>query len=526
MGFSEAYDINFACVDYWNILKDECVWSINMSNIFLTANDTFTQSSTNTNDTISGRAGGSETVILQGNPIGTTLDGNIETIQVAGTAANTTLQINAVTGQLNLTSGGSVYATFSGGLNQAIDLQFTDGNVTLNQTGANSFTIANPTNAASIATITATTPQAGSAVTLGTSISNAGNTGGTGGSGPTYALSPNAITVDEGATTTFTLNTTNVAAGTDLAYTITGVSAADITGPLAGTATVGAGGTASIAVQIAADQLTEGPETLTLSLDNGAASANVTVLDTSVAPGNIYISGQGGNGVVSNFNIEVVFDGVFTAGQRTAFEVAADYLSALIPGDVPDRGAIDDIRITARLEDIDGPFGVVGSAGPDDLRPGTLLPSEGSMSFDTADATREVADGTFVDTVAHEMLHALGFGTIWEAEFLGLLSGTTDLRFTGPNAIAAYEAIFVAIATADANSATGVPVETDFGPGTARGHWDEATFTNEVMTGIGGSADFMSGMTVAALEDMGYDTIFDVSIPAATMPQLSDFMLA
>ena len=343
----------------------------------------------------------------------------------------------------------------------------------------------------------------------------------------TFALTVDAVSVTEGATATFTLATTNVAAGTEVGYTITGVSAADVTGALSGTATVGAGGTASISVEIAADQLTEGPETLTLSLDNGQASANTVVQDTSTAPtSNNYISGQGGNGVTSNYNIELIFEGSFTTDQRTAFETAADYLSALIVGDVPDSGLIDDIRITAKLDAIDGPFGTVGFAGPTDLRPGTSLPFEGEMTFDTADADRELTAGTFAETVAHEMLHALGFGTIWEDDLLGLLMGTTDLRFTGANATAAYNAIFTTIAAADANSMMGVPVETDFGPGTARGHWDEETFTSEVMTGIGGSADFTSGMTVAALEDMGYDTIFDIGVPGAAMPQLDTFMMA
>lgn len=153
-----------------------------MANIFLAANDTFTLPSTNTNDTIFGRTGGTETVILQGNPQGTILDGNVEEVQVAGTAAATTLQVNA-NGQLELSSGGVVYATFSGGLNQAVDLQFTDGNVTLTQTGSGTFTIEDPANAANNVTINSTTSQAGNAVTLGSDTSTAG--GGTGGGTPT-----------------------------------------------------------------------------------------------------------------------------------------------------------------------------------------------------------------------------------------------------------------------------------------------------------------------------------------------------
>lgn len=498
-----------------------------MSNIFLSANDTFTLPSSNTNDTVFGRSGGSETVILQGNPTGTVLDGNIETIQVAGPASNTVLQVNALTGRLELASGGVVYATFSGGINQAIDLQFTNGNVTLTQTGANSFTIANPTNPGSSATISPTTPQAGSAVTLGGSTSTAGEPVTTG-PVPTFTLSANAASVDEGATATFTLTTTNVSAGTSVPYTITGtgVTAADIVGSLTGVATVGAGGTASIAVQIAADQLTEGVETLTLSLNNGQASASTVIQDTSVASANSYTSGLGLNGVTSSYNIEVIFVGAFDQIYKNAFITAADYLSTIIVGDLPNAGAIDDIRITAELKAIDGPNGILGSASPTILRPGSALPSEGAMEFDTADVASMQAEGTFVDTVLHEMIHALGFGTIWET--LNLLQGTltTDLRFTGPNAIAAYNAGFTAIAGADANSTTGVPVERDGGPGTAGGHWDEETFLTEMMTGFSDPNSFVSAMSVASLEDLGYDTIFTIGTPAATMPQLDNFMMA
>src|SRR6056297_1050643 len=345
---------------------------------------------------------------------------------------------------------------------------------------------------------------------------------------PTYSLTADAASVDEGEVAGFSLTTTDVDAGTELAYTITGVEAADIEGALSGSVTVGTDGTADIALQVVADQLTEGPETLTVVLDTGQAAASTVIQDTSVADTGSYVSGLGGNGVTSAFNIEVVFDSVVSADQRDAFEVAADYLSALITSDLPDVGGIDDVRITTLLEPIDGEFGVVGSAGPDAVRSGSLLPYEGGMRFDTADVDLQLADGSFAGTVAHEMMHVLGFGTIWEDTELGLLTGTTDLRFTGDNAIAAYNAEFPGIAGSDANSALGVPVETDFGPGTARGHWDEDIFTNELMTGIGmaGTADYTSGMTVASLEDMGYDTIFDVGLPGAPMPQLDDFVMA
>ncbi len=97
-----------------------------------------------------------------------------------------------------------------------------------------------------------------------------------------FTLTAGAESVDEGSTVTFTLETENVAEGTEVAYTISGVDAEDVDGELTGTAVVGADGTATIDVALTADEATEGEETLTIALDNGEASADVTVNDTSV----------------------------------------------------------------------------------------------------------------------------------------------------------------------------------------------------------------------------------------------------
>ena len=76
--------------------------------------------------------------------------------------------------------------------------------------------------------------------------------------------------------------------------------------------------------------------------------------------------------------------------------------------------------------------------------------------------------------------------------------------FTGAYATEAYSEIF------NATGATGVPVEgNEYGPGTADSHWDEATFNTELMTGfIDWSGNYISGMTVASLEDLGYATVW------------------
>jgi hypothetical protein len=61
--------------------------------------------------------------------------------------------------------------------------------------------------------------------------------------------------------------TTFVNTGTSLSYTISGVTASDLTsGVLTGTTVVGSDGTATITIGLIADQLTEDVETLTLSI--------------------------------------------------------------------------------------------------------------------------------------------------------------------------------------------------------------------------------------------------------------------
>jgi len=101
----------------------------------------------------------------------------------------------------------------------------------------------------------------------------------------TYAIAASATSVNEGSAVNFTLTTTNVPAGSTLAYTLGGtVTAADVVGgALTGTVTVGFDGKAILPVTLTADALTEGAETITVTIAT-ATSAAVTVADTSLTP--------------------------------------------------------------------------------------------------------------------------------------------------------------------------------------------------------------------------------------------------
>ncbi len=132
-----------------------------------------------------------------------------------------------------------------------------------------------------------------------------------------YSLGRSVAAVNEGGTFTITLTTENVANGTSLPYTITGIQSADIGGgALTGDFIVGT--TESRVFNVSSDLSTEGTEVFQLALDNGEATVGVTINDTSITPGNNYtinvtnagagaysLSGTDRNGAVSGNNATI-----------------------------------------------------------------------------------------------------------------------------------------------------------------------------------------------------------------------------
>lgn len=241
----------------------------------------------------------------------------------------------------------------------------------------------------------------------------------------------------------------------------------------------------------------------------GGSGGGNTVTDS-------YLSGDAGE-----YNIQIDFLGnLWTDALKQDFISAVDYLSNMITGDLPDiysqelfGGWVDDIVITANLINIDGTGNVLGRAGPTYIRTDGSLPVAGMMEFDVADAANFDDLGLWDDIVLHEMLHTLGFGTLWDQ--LGLVDtyidtkgtkrpsdDTVDYRFTGETANA------LADKNLYTNDQLGIPVETDGGSGTAGGHWDESTFDNELMTGWINGDNYIAPMTIGTLQDMGYTTIY------------------
>ena len=163
-----------------------------------------------------------------------------------------------------------------------IDIYDAAGNKLLSKETLSSQTYSVPTNSVGYSYISIYSSYAG-LYSIAGSFSGANSS-----NNPTYIISSNSSSTNEGSAATFTLSTTNVASGTSVPYTLSGISAADVSGgSLAGNTVVNSSGIASISVSLINDLLTEGSETLTVTA--GGASASTQINDTSVGIKPTYI---------------------------------------------------------------------------------------------------------------------------------------------------------------------------------------------------------------------------------------------
>ena len=245
-----------------------------------------------------------------------------------------------------------------------------------------------------------------------------------------------------------------------------------------------------------------------------------------------YVSG----GDKSNYNVQINFgSGEWTVSLQDAFIKSAEFISSIIIGDVSDErvpfaGRVDDISIDADLVYIDGEGNILGQAAALTYRTDTFIPASGFMEFEAVDATPFDNNGYFDNIVLHEMLHVLGMNfTTWDRMGLVAEDGAGNLRFIGDNATYEYEhGIFKDLNPEDTNRSFGVLLEMEGSAGTAYSHWDEDVFDAELMTGwlnverdaagnlapesIDPTVNAVSLMTIAALQDMGYETIYTPTV--------------
>jgi Leishmanolysin len=228
--------------------------------------------------------------------------------------------------------------------------------------------------------------------------------------------------------------------------------------------------------------------------------------------------------IQTNYNIIVRFFGnAMTAAQQALFTTAAERLEGILTGDVqnvqasnidleefcgitgqpPMSEIVDDVIVYAAIDSIDGRNNILAQAGYCVFRQasGGSFPAVGVMMFDEADLDNITQGGSLQDVITHEMLHVLGFGTLWTDKNLLIGAGGPDPRFTGPQARAGCQA-----SGGTVSCATNVPVEGNTAPpGTRDGHWREATFNTELMTGFIDQGTLpISSITIGSLADLGY----------------------
>ena len=220
----------------------------------------------------------------------------------------------------------------------------------------------------------------------------------------------------------------------------------------------------------------------------------------------------------ASFTITLSYSNL-TVEQQSYFSGAASFWQSVITGYKPGV-TLSGVAINASGANIDGAGGVLGSAGPDTIatQQGTWYTQAGSMEFDTADMPGMISNGTFSDVIKHEMAHVIGFGTLWTDN--GLYTDVSG-QYTGVNALASYKTEF------SQPLASFVPVELEGGPGTANGHWNEVNngggatgivdgqgrdMRFEMMTGWLNTPTFVSRMTAAQFQDLGY-TVNLLAVP-------------
>jgi hypothetical protein len=229
----------------------------------------------------------------------------------------------------------------------------------------------------------------------------------------------------------------------------------------------------------------------------------------------------------TNYEINLEFSGEgFSRERKKVFVAAAQRWMSIIQDDLEDieifedeipatsqlcgfptpaiARKLDDLLIFANITPIDGQGNILARAGPVIVRRSDELTLIGCMQFDEADVAALEKEGTFTQTILHEMGHVLGFGSAWGS--LGLLdaacnqNSTTTPGFRGQKAVREY---------ANLGKTGNPPVENNFNLGTKCSHWDEDTFDNEFMTGfLGGTTsptiNPISALTIASLGDLGY----------------------
>ncbi|MFT4792268.1 MAG: hypothetical protein ACJAVR_000166 [Paracoccaceae bacterium] len=228
--------------------------------------------------------------------------------------------------------------------------------------------------------------------------------------------------------------------------------------------------------------------------------------------------------LAAGFAISLNYVNVFSASQTDVINAAAAYWESAIV-DYKSGVSLNGITINVESVTSDGSGGGLAAAGVTGtaLRKGTRYATTGVLLFDEADLGTLESRGKLIDVAVHEIAHALGFGTLWQTNGLydpstGVTGTATSGHYTGAAALAAYQSEY-------APAATFVPVEKNFGPGSADAHWDEtwaggaaALMTGRLAIGSTAPPSYITRTTIASFDDLGYQVALNRATLTPNIP--------
>jgi hypothetical protein len=171
---------------------------------------------------------------------------------------------------------------------------------------------------------------------------------------------------------------------------------------------------------------------------------------------------------------------------------------------------VDDLLVLVSIEPIDGPNTtgetILAEGAPCLVRSSSHLPVVSYVRLDVADLGGLEQSGALEPVFLHELLHALGFGSLWGNRYFGYLENPSkpnragaDTYFSGANAIAAFDSV-----GGTTYPLHKVPVENS-GGGEADTHWRGAVLRGELMQPfLQDLHPALSLLTLGSLQDLGY----------------------
>jgi hypothetical protein len=197
-------------------------------------------------------------------------------------------------------------------------------------------------------------------------------------------------------------------------------------------------------------------------------------------------------------------------------------------------GTIDDLLLYTNVTSIDGEGGAIAQAYPGHYFLGTQqglglreegagLPYLAYIEVDVDDIPYLVESGGLMDTIVHEMIHGLGFGTIQKWHDCTICYTGEDIPENSGLEYGLYICEHAVREHHKAGFSGYLFVEgAALGPGSACGHWREDSFTHEQMSSTSNPTStargkvleedhFTSRITLAALEDIGYDVDYSAA---------------